>query len=244
MSFILEALKKSEKKHEEMEVPNLHTVHGSARPVPGKRPMWPYLLVAGLLLNAGVLLWVLAPWTERPVVPAVVDPVLVPEAVPALAIAPLPEPLAAVPDGEPAPVPPATPVVEPPVVPAPAAAPAVAATPVPPMVEMPAAAAAMVEEAQEIIETEAFARPVESDWDGQRAIYEVADLPYDIQSRLPEIQVSVYAYSDDAGFRLVRVNNRILREGSYLDVGLLLDEITPTEMIFTFEGYRFRVPKQ
>lgn len=64
MSFILDALKKSDKKRQENSVPRLDVVH---EPLPAKSrrmPFWFLLLV--LLLNIGLLLWFLLPWRQTP----------------------------------------------------------------------------------------------------------------------------------------------------------------------------------
>ena len=62
MSFILDALKKLEQKRQQYSVPNLSTVHTPNLHKPGKRPVWPYLLLIALLLNAGILAVWLRPW--------------------------------------------------------------------------------------------------------------------------------------------------------------------------------------
>jgi general secretion pathway protein B len=65
MSYILDALKKSEKKRQPDVVPDLHTyqdvvIYGST-----KRSVWPYLILVALLLNAGLLVWWLVPWNSE-----------------------------------------------------------------------------------------------------------------------------------------------------------------------------------
>lgn len=56
MSYILEALKKSDKKRQEGQVPDLHTIQiDTLSTGPKKRALWPYLLLAVLALNALVL---------------------------------------------------------------------------------------------------------------------------------------------------------------------------------------------
>lgn len=242
MSFILESLNKSEKKREDALVPNLHTVHERSRSVPKKRPLWPYLLVAVLLLNAAILYWFLVPGAQPPPVPVVVAPVDTPSVPPQAPAPAVIEPSVSFAANEPHVVRPAPTEIVPLHQVVMAEAPrtaelplqAQAATTPPPVVEAfaPAVASAPPLPPPAVIEAV------------EPSIYAVADLPNVVQRRLPELQVSVYAYSDDPESRLVRVNNRILREGSYLDAGLQLEEISPTELIFAFEGYRFRVPKQ
>lgn len=62
MSFILDALKKLEQKNHQGSVPDLMTVHAHSPHGPKKRPVWPYLLLTALLLNAGILTAWLRPW--------------------------------------------------------------------------------------------------------------------------------------------------------------------------------------
>lgn len=62
MSYILEALKKSDQERQRGQMPGLQTVQAPvARPQAGRR-VWPYVLAAALLLNAAVLAWWLSPW--------------------------------------------------------------------------------------------------------------------------------------------------------------------------------------
>lgn len=264
MSFILDALKKSEKKRETAEVPNLHTVHGEGSPPPRKRrSLWPYLLIAVLLLNAGVLIWYVffreeprvaavvtepapAPIVESPpVAPALPAPLVVPA--PEAVITP-PEPAAAPP--LPAPVPASASVARvdaPPPAPAPLPRSEPATLPVretevakivvpPPLESRPETPVVAA-----LPEPVSPPQPIEV---GPPPVLELEDLPGEVRGRVPEMTISVYAYSATPASRLVRINNRILREGGYLDVGLRLEEIAPRELIFTFEGFRFRVPKE
>lgn len=251
MSFILDALKKSEKKRETAEVPNLHTVHGEGSPPPRKRrSLWPYLLIAVLLLNAGVLIWYVffreeprvaavvtepapAPIVESaPVAPAIPAPLVVPA--PEAVITP-PEPAAAPP--QPAPEPASAPLPRSESATLPVRETEVAKIVVPPPLESrpetPVVAA--------VPEPVSPPQPIEV---GPPPVLELEDLPGEVRGRVPEMTISVYAYSATPASRLVRINNRILREGGYLDVGLRLEEIAPRELIFTFEGFRFRVQKE
>lgn len=63
MSIILDALKKLEQKRQKGPVPDLMTVHAPEPEEPNnKRPLWPYLVLAALILNAGILAAVFRPW--------------------------------------------------------------------------------------------------------------------------------------------------------------------------------------
>lgn len=62
MSFILDALKKVGQKQKKGSVPDLGTVHEPLLRDAERRPIWPYLVVTALLLNAATLLVLLKPW--------------------------------------------------------------------------------------------------------------------------------------------------------------------------------------
>ena len=68
MSFILDALKKLEHNRKRGAVPDLTTVHLQDHEPPKKRSTWPYLLLAALLLNAGIFAAWLRPWEEKDVI--------------------------------------------------------------------------------------------------------------------------------------------------------------------------------
>lgn len=65
MSFILDALKKLEQKKQQDSVPDLTTIHTPDLHKPKKRPIWPYLLLIALLINAGILTAWLQPWSSE-----------------------------------------------------------------------------------------------------------------------------------------------------------------------------------
>jgi general secretion pathway protein B len=69
----------------------------------------------------------------------------------------------------------------------------------------------------------------------------LGELPLSIRGGLPEFKISGHAYSPEPRFRVARVNNKIVQEGEALSQGLKVDEIVPGGIIFTFQGYRFRV---
>ncbi len=65
MSFILDALKKSDNKRPQTSPPRLDTDHGQAAQS-RRRPLRGYLLGLVLLLNVGLLLWFFVPWRPAP----------------------------------------------------------------------------------------------------------------------------------------------------------------------------------
>lgn len=66
------------------------------------------------------------------------------------------------------------------------------------------------------------------------------DMPLSIRQTLPVMSVAVHAYSEQPRDRLVSINGRMLREGDTLAPDLKLEQITPDGMIFSYRGYRFR----
>ncbi|MBC8317026.1 MAG: general secretion pathway protein GspB [Desulfobulbaceae bacterium] len=61
MSYILEALKKSDQKRQKGHIPDLNTVQSERPPEDNKKIVWPYFLAAILLLNAVILIVVMRP---------------------------------------------------------------------------------------------------------------------------------------------------------------------------------------
>ncbi len=57
MSFILEALKKVDRERHQDNIPTLNTVHRQSSEAPKR--IWPWALVAALLVNALILAWML-----------------------------------------------------------------------------------------------------------------------------------------------------------------------------------------
>ncbi|MCK8603565.1 general secretion pathway protein GspB [Desulfoferrobacter suflitae] len=63
MSYILDALKKSDQERNRGAAPGLQTVHATPQPASSRRPWWIGLLLFALLLNAGLILYWLRPWS-------------------------------------------------------------------------------------------------------------------------------------------------------------------------------------
>lgn len=70
MSFILDALKKLDQKHQRGTVPDLMTIHSPERQKHARRMIWPYLVLGALVLNAGILAAVFRPWEAENKKPA------------------------------------------------------------------------------------------------------------------------------------------------------------------------------
>ncbi len=70
-------------------------------------------------------------------------------------------------------------------------------------------------------------------------IIEQADLPAKIARSLPSIVISAHVYSKNPLQRSIVINNRYLEEGDYVIDDLKLYKITPDGAIFSYKGYRF-----
>lgn len=68
----------------------------------------------------------------------------------------------------------------------------------------------------------------------------MAELPLPIQQEIPVMTIQLHAYSSKPMNRLVSINFRMLHEGESLVQGLRLEQITPEGVIFSYKGYRFR----
>lgn len=207
MSFILEALKKSERERQQGQPPDLFAVHGETpafQAPPGRRPR--LLLWAGLgtLIAAlgGGYLWFGGGTTgDTPLSPTKTE-----------RAAPAKPPAAAT-----------RPAAEPAVAPAPAEKPIV----------LPTAKPAAESEGQ-------FAR--------QSAAPPASAAPakgrITIRPEIPTLRFSGHTYSEERSRRMIMVNNRILREGDWIDGNIRLEEITWEGVILDHQGVQLKVKTQ
>lgn len=65
------------------------------------------------------------------------------------------------------------------------------------------------------------------------------DLPESIKQQLPAIVISAHVYSSNPAQRSVVINNNFMEEGEYVLDGLILHEITPDGAIFNYQGTLF-----
>lgn len=231
MSYILEALKKSQAERQLGELPSIHApqvqLHDGAASASARRmPVWLALGGLTVAVAAALLLW--QPWQAAATAPALTPAVLA-QAVPA------PMPVA---------VPPAVPV------PVPAPAPVTQVTSVP-----PAATAAPVHHARSVAEPkqetpgQAVSPPVAAPAPAvpptpaaEESVPGMRDLPEPIQRQIPAIAIGGYIYSKNPADRLLLIDKVLRHEGEELAPGLVLEKLQPKAAIFSFKGYRYRVP--
>lgn len=76
-------------------------------------------------------------------------------------------------------------------------------------------------------------------------VYSISDLPVDVRRRLPALQMALHAYNAaDADASLVQINGRLVREGAQIAENLTVDEITGDGAILRSGIYRFLLPRR
>lgn len=255
MSYILEALKKSEYARQQGRVADLATrapveVTGSAALAAERLPL---LASGALLLAIAVAGWwrpwqvpqiaVTLPAETRPSVAAQAEMRAVTPAAARLA-APLasaqpsaPPPAAAAvatPSPQPQPPTPAAAVVPTPPPPAPKAVlPALAPAPLPAQAQAAVAPVADVPRPAEPAPTSALPAP-------PRQVLAFYELPTAVRERLPRLTVSGFSYAEQPDLRLAVINDKVLRQGEDAAPGIVLERIASDGVVLNFAGYRFR----
>ncbi len=247
MSYILEALKKSQAERQLGELPTIHAPQlqaGASAAAGGalRRPIWLALgatSALALTLALALLAWrqpapapapqavpaqaLAAPAAAAALVAPVVTPVVTPDVAPVAAPAG-PAVLAAVVPAGPAAAParpmPAVPKANTPATPATSPAKAAPAAPAPPAHAAEAAPPAA---------------PSDDSLPGLR------DLPEPIQRQVPPLALGGYIYSKNPADRLLLVDKALRHEGEEVAPGLILEKLLPKAAVFSFKGYRYRV---
>ena len=272
MSFILDALKKSEAERRQGEVPSLQNDLGSAPP--RRRSIWPLVLTFALLLNGAVLGgWLLLRNEEDPPVAkssGELDRILASRAArtePARDLTSNSAPL--VKETEPTavktlakqPVQPEQPVVRIPAEPShlkqagvtPKAEPK---SPAPAAIKTPVAApessaSRKTRVAQQVKPVEPV-KPAQPPTATEQAPVAapapaeafplISELPAAVRSGLPGLNLQLHFFSQDPARRMVRLNGSNLREGDRGGDGLSVVEITPDGIRLSCQGVRFFLP--
>jgi general secretion pathway protein B len=215
MSYILEALKKSDQQRQRGTTPTLQATQVAA----SERPLHLYyILFASMLLGTGIAIGWLHPWqveqtpAETEAVATGLHVATLQQAAPAVLSASAKMP------GNAAPEFPQT-------------------NPAPARQSEPVANAAKKSKAV-ISSAPNSAKPVNAAQEQQAISFN--DLPAQIRQEIPAMEVQLHAYSSIPGERLVSINSIRLREGGSLMLGLRLEQITPDGMIFSYKGYLFQ----
>lgn len=240
MSFILDALRKSDQQRQRSVTPTLMSAQVPASGARQPALFW-YGLLAAALLGAGILIGWLQQGQVEPAPPAIQASAHKSPETSVQKFAPPPSPPAAVPGTA------RKPAIQPPprereqVVKVPALpAPAIAATQPetsarPPVLPGPVAATPVPPVAPKH-EEHAVSNATAKD----AGVMTMAELPPQIQQELPKLAVLAHSYSSKPKARFVFINDRMVHEEESPTPGLKLEQITPDGMIFSYKGFRFR----
>jgi general secretion pathway protein B len=235
MSYILDALRKSQQARQPGTAPRTGAVHNIslALPVSG------WWLALGVVLLLGILTAVLLFW--RSTVANLPDPPAAPVASEPVAAAPASAPAAPVVIEEPvpAPEPPArktAPVAD-------LAEQAKLPAPTPPPKKVAVARAEKkpaVNRRPETAKTDTAAPALILVEDNTPLLQQ---MPQDFQRALPVLVVTIHVYSHDESQRILFINNREYRKGSQLDGGIRVEDIVPDGAVLSFQGERFKLSR-
>ncbi len=76
----------------------------------------------------------------------------------------------------------------------------------------------------------------------EEQVQSLRELPEPIQRAIPQIILGGYMYSKNPADRLLLIDKVLRREGEEVAPGLILDKLQPKQAVFSFRGYRYRVP--
>jgi general secretion pathway protein B len=268
MSYILDALKKSEKNRKRGKVPDLLTAQDTVAHQTKKRLLWPYILILALMINAGILLLLLKPWhSKKPAIVSYSNNIQQRTEVPKVEM----------PAGTPAPdyKNKVTPDVTPKTVFSSIDSETITKKTakiqdisgryqkqeehkagIQETSSSEQSAMPDIKEKQKISqpapeenpETEHLAekqQPISKpDSSLTQRIIEMRDLPVLVLNSLPRLTFSVFIYSDDPNSRIVSINGKTLKEGQALTEDIKLLKIVPDGVILSYQNYRFHVKPQ
>jgi general secretion pathway protein B len=236
MSFILDALKKSESDRQRQNGPALFEVR--VAPPRTRLPLWAIAVALLLALNLGVVMWMLLRHQGHASTP--IATTAAPAAAPASLAATPPVPVVATSAPAGAGAAPAVSTSSPS---APAAVPPAAVPP-------PAAAApATTAEATNAEDYAPAEEPAPSGLGSHVRRGTASGLPLyqDLSStpgtQLPQLRLDLHVFAAHPEERFVMINMHKLREGDTLPEGVHVDSITPEGAVLTFNGSRFLLPR-
>jgi general secretion pathway protein B len=227
MSFILDALKKSESDRQRQTGPALYEVR--VAPPRAGLPLWAVAIAALLAVNLGIVLWMLLRSNARDA--AAVQPAA------AVAAAPLAAPAAApVAAASPAPVMTAPPAAMP--------------APAPTLSQAPASEPAVG--AQEPQNPQDFAPAQESSSPGSMHVRRTSaagvplyqDAAATPGTQIPQLHLDFHMYAPQPQDRFVMINMHKLREGESLPEGVHVNSITPEGAVLSYNGQTFMLPRE
>jgi general secretion pathway protein B len=221
MSYILDALRRSQAERERGKVPGLDARPGDGVALPEATAGLPWRRAALVALALGVPALVLLLWLRSP-----------PPAVPA------PPPAAEAPVRPAAPLPAAAATPEPATAPGPTALPVVVSAPVPP----PAVAVMPPSRTVPAPAVAVAALPAAAGASAAPAAVPLAALSPALRRELPPLAMGGSIWSDNALSRFVIVNGQVVREGEAAAPGVVVERIGPKTVWLRWRELRLEVP--
>ncbi len=232
MSFILDALKKSEIERQRQAVPGL--MDSGTAPARTRLPLWALAVAVLLAINLIVLVYVL----RRGGAPAAVAP----------AARATPDAIMAAPNPAPAPNPAAAPGAATaghfsPLDVAPVYAPEIPAVDEP-AAGVPGAGVPERGRGEASVRTSQGHDPLLTDDKPEEVLPSISEVNLSGDQALPDLHLDVHVYATKPAERFVYINMRKYREGATLQEGPTLERIRRDGVILNFHGVRFVLPRQ
>jgi general secretion pathway protein B len=229
MSYILEALKKIEQKRAQEESLKPISFYEAADQKPRKRPLWPVLLIAALVLNAGLLFWWIgfkgAEKNENLSKSSVKAP-------PPAALKGPGEQLKAIKKDLPA--------LRPPQV-SESATKKKETTAPKPAEEKSRPAKPIKAEPTTALAKESPHPEKAVNIKKSNKVINLEELPDSVKKTLPGFKVSTHVYGAEPEGRLIRINDKTLQEGQEVASGIKVEEIIQSGAVLSYQGFRFRI---
>lgn len=222
MSYILDALKKSEQERGHGNIPDVQTVHSSSLNYRSeKKTYWPYFLIVAVLLNLLAIVYFIFNRENPPEIEAeTAQSTETADTVNASSIA--------------------ADTTEPPKISAAAVIEDNKDTATEEVIVKPATTSVEKKIQKPIKKAETGNTDTgDQTISGRTDIIEFYELPESIKQELPAIIISAHIYSTNPAQRSIVINNNFMEEGDYVLDGLILYEITPNGAIFNYQGTLF-----
>lgn len=230
MSYILDALRKSERQRQVGEVPRVHTVQESYSAEPARRNPWILVAVLAILANIGVGGWL---WWQHQQSTDGVAPDTSNTPVSAQ------QPSAA--SSAPAAAPNPSPALSPPPATQPVLAPRRASPPA--TTSLPAAAAPELDEIVVFESLEQPSAPPAPAADRYPDLVDISQLSGPLHLAMLALELNVHVYDPSPSQRFVLINMKRYAEGHALPQGPVIEEITPDGVVLAYQGQRFLLPR-
>jgi general secretion pathway protein B len=214
MSYILDALKKSEQERGHGSAPNVQTLHSSGLSYHSRKSqLWPYFLLAAVVINLGALLYFIMTGSEAGPTAQTLAADYREEAT-GTETGTRPDLPGATAAGTTATVRDESVFYKP--------------------VSLPVERQKMLPAAPAAAEPELAVSQYPAG-----TVLEMDQLPFEVLQHIPAMEFSAHVYSSNPLQRSLVINGRFMEEGDHLASDLYLSEITADGAIFDFQGQRF-----